>query len=687
MPTENRTTLTPDTPVRYLKGVGPKTAERFEKLGIVTLADLLCHYPRRYIDFSKPYSIAEAPADTECVVKAEVFAKPGGRILPGGRRMERITAGDDVASLEITWFNNPYATQKLQLGQEYYFQGIVTGGMLRRQMVNPQVRTAAQITAAPFEAVYPQTEGLTSSAISRCIRQLLPHAELLPDPLPPEMLQKYRLLPKAEAVRAIHCPATEEQAAAARRRLIYEELLVLQLGIGRMRSRGAAVTGAPMRRADPSPFWQSLPFAPTGAQRRAVEEILNDMAGDTAMNRLLQGDVGSGKTLVAAAAIWACIRAGYQAALLAPTEILAAQHAEGLNRLLAPFGMRVALLTGGMKAAARRTTLAAIRSDEADLVVGTHAILSEGVEFARLGLAVVDEQHRFGVDQRAALSAKGENPHLLVMSATPIPRTLALMIYGDLDVSVLDELPPGRQKIDTFAVPSSYHARIYAFLRKLVQEGRQAYIVCPMVAENDELPDERKAVTAYAEHLQTEIFPDLRVAPIHGKMKPKEKDAVMAAFAAHETDILVSTTVIEVGVDVPNANLMVVENAERFGLSQLHQLRGRVGRGQHKSYCVLVSDNKGEENKARLKIMSSTNDGFAIAEEDLRLRGPGDFFGSRQHGLPALRVADLSCDLSLLHETQSAAEQLLAADAELAAHPLLKARIELLFSLNADAMN
>ena len=336
----------------------------------------------------------------------------------------------------------PTPPRNLQLGQEYYFQGIVTGGMLRRQMVNPQVRTAEQIQAAPFEAVYPQTEGLSSSAISRCIRQLLPHAELLPDPLPPEMLQKYRLLPKAEAVRAIHCPATEEQAAAARRRLIYEELLVLQLGIGRMRSRGAAVTGAPMRRADPSPFWQSLPFAPTGAQRRAVEEILNDMAGETAMNRLLQGDVGSGKTLVAAAAIWACIRAGYQAALLAPTEILAAQHAEGLNRLLAPFGMRVALLTGGMKAAARRTTLAAIRKDEADLVVGTHALMSEGVEFARLGLAVIDEQHRFGVRQRGALAEKAANPHLLVMSATPIPRTLGLLIYGDLDISILDDAAP-----------------------------------------------------------------------------------------------------------------------------------------------------------------------------------------------------------------------------------------------------
>ena len=340
MPAELHTTLTPDTPVRYLKGVGPKTAERFEKLGILTLSDLLCHYPRRYLDFSKPYSIAEAPADTECVVKAEVFAKPGGRILPGGRRMERITAGDDVSSLEITWFNNPYAAQKLELGQEYYFQGIVTGGMLRRQMVNPQVRTDAQVKSSPFEAVYPQTEGLTSSAIAKCVRQLLPHAELLPDPLPSEMLKKYRLLSKADAVRAIHCPAAEEEAFAARRRLIYEELLVLQLGIGRMKNHGAASTGAPMKKADASPFWESLPFSPTGAQRRAVEEILTDMSGETSMNRLLQGDVGSGKTLVAAAAIWACIRAGYQAALLAPTEILASQHAENLNRLLSPFGMR-----------------------------------------------------------------------------------------------------------------------------------------------------------------------------------------------------------------------------------------------------------------------------------------------------------------------------------------------------------
>ena len=687
MPTENRTTLTPDTPVRYLKGVGPKTAERFEKLGIVTLADLLCHYPRRYIDFSKPYSIAEAPADTECVVKAEVFAKPGGRILPGGRRMERITAGDDVASLEITWFNNPYATQKLQLGQEYYFQGIVTGGMLRRQMVNPQVRTAEQIQAAPFEAVYPQTEGLSSSAISRCIRQLLPHAELLPDPLPPKMLQKYRLLPKAEAVRAIHCPATEEQAAAARRRLIYEELLVLQLGIGRMRSRGAAVTGAPMRRADASPFWQSLPFAPTGAQRRAVEEILNDMASETAMNRLLQGDVGSGKTLVAAAAIWACIRAGYQAALLAPTEILAAQHAEGLNRLLAPFGMRVALLTGGMKAAARRTTLAAIRKDEADLVVGTHALMSEGVEFARLGLAVIDEQHRFGVRQRGALAEKAANPHLLVMSATPIPRTLGLLMYGDLDISVLDELPPGRKPIKTWFITGKKRRDMYGFLDKQIAAGHQVYIVCPAIEEN-EMDSGMKAVKQYYEQVACPLRPGRRIGLLHGKMKPKEKDEVMLKFKAGELDVLVSTTVIEVGVDVPNATVMVIENAERYGLSALHQLRGRVGRGAAESWCFLVSDNASESVQKRLKFLCSTSDGFAVAQFDLETRGPGDFFGSRQHGLPTLQIADLMNDTRTLHAAQAEAAALLAADPLLEApeHSLLAAQVEQMFT-KAGAMN
>ena len=686
MPAELHTTLTPDTPVRYLKGVGPKTAERFEKLGILTLSDLLCHYPRRYLDFSKPYSIAEAPADTECVVKAEVFAKPGGRILPGGRRMERITAGDDVSSLEITWFNNPYAAQKLELGQEYYFQGIVTGGMLRRQMVNPQVRTDAQVKSSPFEAVYPQTEGLTSNAIAKCVRQLLPHAELLPDPLPPEMLKKYRLLSKADAVRAIHCPATEEEAFAARRRLIYEELLVLQLGIGRMKNHGAASTGAPMKKADASPFWESLPFSPTGAQRRAVEEILTDMSGETSMNRLLQGDVGSGKTLVAAAAIWACIRAGYQAALLAPTEILASQHAENLNRLLSPFGMRVALLTGGMKAAARRTTLAAIRDDEADLIVGTHAILSEGVEFARLGLAVVDEQHRFGVRQRGLLAEKAANPHLLVMSATPIPRTLGLLMYGDLDISILDELPPGRKPVKTRCITGKKRADLYGFLDREIDSGRQVYIVCPAI--EDAGGSGLNAVKSYYEDIAKAYLPDRRVGLMHGKLKPKEKAEVMDDFKSGRLDALVSTTVIEVGVDVPNATVMVIENAERYGLSALHQLRGRVGRGAAESWCFLVSDNASESVQKRLKFLCSTSDGFAVAQYDLETRGPGDFFGSRQHGLPTLQIADLMNDTRTLHAAQSETVALLAEDPllERPEHALLARQVEQMFD-KAGAMN
>ena len=686
MADENRITLTPDTPVRYLKGVGPKTAQRFEKLGIVTLSDLLCHYPRRYVDFSKPYSIAEAPADTECVVRAEVFAKPGGRILPGGRRMERITAGDAVSGLEITWFNNPYATRKLEIGQEYYFQGIVTGGMLRRQMVNPQVRTPQQVTASPFEPVYPQTEGLSSSVIAKCVAQLLPHAELLPDPLPPEMLRKYRLLSKAEAVRAIHRPGSEEEAHAARRRLIYEELLVLQLGIGRMKNRGAAATGAPMRQADPEPFWQSLPFSPTGAQRRAVDQILADMAGDTSMNRLLQGDVGSGKTLVAAAAIWACIRAGYQAALLAPTEILASQHAENLNRLLSPFGMRVALLTGGMKATARRTTLAAIRQDEADLIVGTHAILSQGVEFARLGLAVIDEQHRFGVRQRGMLAEKATNPHLLVMSATPIPRTLGLLIYGDLDISILDELPPGRTPVKTRCITGKQRRDLYHFLDQEIGRGRQVYLVCPAI---EDTPDGGlTAVRSYYEDIAKTLLPDRRVGLMHGKLKPKEKAAVMEDFKEGRLDALVSTTVIEVGVDVPNASVMVIENAERYGLSALHQLRGRVGRGAAESWCFLVSDNSSETVQKRLKFLCSTTDGFAVAQYDLETRGPGDFFGSRQHGLPTLQIADLMNDTRTLHAAQSEAAALLAADPllEKPDHALLAKQVQQMFDA-AGAMN
>ena len=678
-----------NTDIRYIKGVGEARAKALAKLGVTDLRSLLSYFPRAYEDRRACKKIAGlVPGEMSCVCAVVAGEAKLSRIRKG-LDLVKLRVVDESGALELTYFNQSYLKNTFHTGEAYVFYGRAEGTPRRLQMTNPLFeREGERRITGRIMPIYPLTAGVSQSMLYKAVEQgLAACVDELPDILPEDVRLAHQLCHTRFAYENIHFPADDEALAAARRRLAFEELFLLALGLKLLRSRRTFVAGKRCRDTDPSPFFAALPFSLTAAQRRAVDDIARDLSLERPMNRLCQGDVGSGKTMVAAAAIYIAAKNGLQCALMAPTEILAEQHYRSLAPLLTPLGISCALLTASTKAKERRTLNEALRSGELSLVIGTHALLSPDVQYQNLGLVVTDEQHRFGVDQRAALSAKGENPHLLVMSATPIPRTLALMIYGDLDVSVLNELPPGRQKIDTFAVPSSYHARIYAFLRKLVQEGRQAYIVCPMVAENDELPDERKAVTAYAAHLQTEVFPDLRVAPIHGKMKPKEKDTVMRAFAAHEIDVLVSTTVIEVGVDVPNAALMLIENAECFGLSQLHQLRGRVGRGQHKSYCVLVSDNKGEESKARLKIMSSTNDGFAIAEEDLRLRGPGDFFGSRQHGLPALRVADLSCDLSLLHETQSAAEQLLAADSELNEHPLLKARVELLFSLNADAMN
>ena len=676
-----------NTDIRYIKGVGEARAKSLAKLGITDLRSLLSYFPRAYDDRRAYKKIADLiPGENSCVC-AVIAGEPKLSRIRKGLDLVKLRAVDETGALELTYFNQSYLKNTFHTGDTYVFFGRAEGTPRRPQMTNPLFeREGAHQLTGRIMPIYPLTAGVSQSMLYKAIEQgLASCVDELSDILPEDVRLAHQLCHTRFAYENIHFPSSDEALAAARRRLAFEELFLLALGLKLLRSRRTFVAGKQCKTVDLSPFFAALPFSLTAAQRRAVDDIARDLSLDRPMNRLCQGDVGSGKTMVAAAAIYMAAKNGLQCALMAPTEILAEQHYRSLAPLLEPLGISCALLTASTKTKERRALNEALRSGELSLVIGTHALLSPDVQYQNLGLVVTDEQHRFGVDQRAALSAKGENPHLLVMSATPIPRTLALMIYGDLDVSVLNELPPGRQKIDTFAVPSSYHARIYSFLRKLVQEGRQAYIVCPMVAENDELPDERKAVTAYAAHLQTEVFPDLRVAPIHGKMKPK--DAVMRAFAAHEIDVLVSTTVIEVGVDVPNAALMLIENAECFGLSQLHQLRGRVGRGQHKSYCVLVSDNKGEENKARLKIMSSTNDGFAIAEEDLRLRGPGDFFGSRQHGLPALRVADLSCDLSLLHETQSAAEQLLAADSELNEHPLLKARVELLFSLNADAMN
>lgn len=678
-----------NTDIRYIKGVGEARAKSLAKLGITDLRSLLSYFPRAYDDRRAYKKIADLiPGENACVC-AVIAGEPKLSRIRKGLDLIKLRAVDETGALELTYFNQSYLKNTFHTGDAYVFFGRAEGTPSRPQMTNPLFEREGthQITGR-IMPIYPLTAGISQSMLYKAVEQgLAACVDELPDILPEDVRLAYQLCHTRFAYENIHFPTDDEALSAARRRLAFEELFLLALGLKLLRERRTFVAGKQCKKVDLSPFFSSLPFSLTGAQRRAIGDIARDLTGKRPMNRLVQGDVGSGKTMVAAAAVYMAAKNGLQCALMAPTEILAEQHYRSLAPLLEPLGIPCALLTASTKAKERRALNERLQSGELSLVIGTHALLSPDVQYQNLGLVVTDEQHRFGVDQRAALSAKGDDPHLLVMSATPIPRTLALMIYGDLDVSILNELPPGRQKIDTFAVPSSYHARIYAFLRKLVTEGRQAYIVCPMVAENDELPDERKAVTAHAETLQKEVFPDLRIAPIHGKMKPKEKDAVMRAFAAHEIDVLVSTTVIEVGVDVPNAALMLIENAECFGLSQLHQLRGRVGRGRHKSYCVLVSDNKGEENKQRLKVMSSTSDGFAIAEEDLKLRGPGDFFGSRQHGLPSLRVADLSCDLSLLHETQSAAEQLLAADPALKNHPLLKARVELLFELNADAMN
>ena len=678
-----------NTDIRYIKGVGEARAKSLAKLGITDLRSLLSYFPRAYDDRRAYKKIADLiPGENACAC-AVIAGEPKLSRIRKGLDLVKLRAVDETGALELTYFNQSYLKNTFHTGDAYVFFGRAEGTPSRPQMTNPlfEREGAHQITGR-IMPIYPLTAGVSQSMLYKAVEQgLAACVDELPDILPEDVRLVYQLCHTRFAYENIHFPTDDEALSAARRRLAFEELFLLALGLKLLRERRMFVAGKQCKKVDLSPFFTSLPFSLTGAQRRAIGDIARDLTGKRPMNRLVQGDVGSGKTMVAAAAIYMAAKNGLQCALMTPTEILAEQHYRSLAPLLEPLGIPCALLTASTKAKERRALNERLRSGELSLVIGTHALLSPDVQYQNLGLVVTDEQHRFGVNQRAALSAKGDDPHLLVMSATPIPRTLALMIYGDLDVSILNELPPGRQKIDTFAVPSSYHERIYAFLRKLVAEGRQAYIVCPMVAENDELPDERKAVTAYAETLQKEVFPDLRIAPIHGKMKPKEKDAVMRAFAAHEIDVLVSTTVIEVGVDVPNAALMLIENAECFGLSQLHQLRGRVGRGRHKSYCVLVSDNKGEENKQRLKVMSSTSDGFAIAEEDLKLRGPGDFFGSRQHGLPSLRVADLSCDLSLLHETQSAAEQFLAADPALKKHPLLKARVELLFELNADAMN
>lgn len=669
--------LTIDSDIRYVKGVGEKRAQLFGKLGAGSVGALLRLYPRSYEDWSRPYSIAQAPFNEVCCVKATVAAPVKEHRIRAGMVLYRTQATDGESLLQITLFNNRFAASALQEGEAYLFYGKITGTARKREMSAPEIRRAS--VGQGIHPVYPQTQGLSTKMIEMAVGQAFRGlGDSLADPLPTPLRQAYSLCHLRYALENVHFPESYEALAIARQRLIFEELLTLQLGLLRLRMGTVVKTSLVLRKDVTAAFFSLLPFSPTGAQRRAVEEAVRDMKSGKAMNRLLQGDVGSGKTAVAAALCYCAVKNGWQAAMMAPTEILAGQHYRSLSGLLAPAGVRVALLTGSTKAAEKRKIREALAAGEIGLLVGTHSLLQEEVRFSRLGLVVTDEQHRFGVEQRAVLAAKGEQVHMLVMSATPIPRTLALIIYGDLDISVLDELPPGRRQVQTLVMGTGKRERVYAFLKKEMDAGRQAYIVCPLVEEGD---GGLTSAEQYAKTLAEGPFSAYSVGLLHGKLKPKQKEQVMARFQEGSLSLLVATTVIEVGVDVPNATVMVIENAERFGLSQLHQLRGRVGRGKEQSYCILISDARNEAAVRRLKAMRSTSDGFRIADEDLKLRGPGDFFGQRQHGLPELRIADMAEDVEVLRSAQAAARGILQLDPSLSApeHEGLRGAVEALF--------
>ena len=689
--------LTRETPLTDLPGVGPARGKKLEKLSLRTLGDTLNHLPQRYEDRRECCALQDAPQDRPCCVSALVAETPRISYVRRGLSLVKVKAVDGTGTVYITFFNQDYIREVMRAGESYVFYGVVERQGNLFAMTNPvfEREGAARFTGL-IMPVYPLTAGISNNLLAGLTRRAVDEClDGLPEVLPAQVRKAHKLCQTQFARKNIHYPADFEELAIARRRLVFEELFVLTCGLAQLKDRRSAGKGRTLE-STPEDFAALLPFAPTGAQRRAMEDIAADLRSGKAMNRLVQGDVGSGKTAVAAFGAWTAAKNGVQCALMAPTELLAEQHARTMEALLAPAGVRAALLTGSVKGTEKKALLAALARGEIDLLVGTHALFSQGVEYRDLGLVIADEQHRFGVAQRAALAEKGGAvpPHVLVMSATPIPRTLALIIYGDLDVSIMDELPPGRTPVSTFTVGEDKQQRMYGFVRKQVGEGRQVYIVCPSVEENsggweDGPGMDLKAVTAYARQLQEQVFPDLRVGFVHGKLKSKDKEAVMAAFAGGTLDVLVSTTVIEVGVDVPNASLMIIENADRFGLSQLHQLRGRVGRGKHQSWCVLVSSSRGETARERLKALCATNDGFQIAEEDLRLRGPGDFFGKRQHGLPQLKVADFAADLELLKEARAAAEELIAADPELKkpSHRLLKRRVRELFEENAELFN
>ncbi len=670
------------TNVHALKGVGEKRANLLQKLGIETLFDLVTYYPRAYEDRTTVKPIAETQDGELVCIEGTVASPVSARHIRKGLDLAKVRVVDDSGAVNLTFFNQNFVKDQLEVGETYCFYGKMDVKGRIREMNTPVFEP---IDVSPLKTrrlipVYSLTAGMPAHQLSAYIRAALARcANELTDPIPDEIRMREELAFSRFSYENIHYPTDETALEIARKRLIFEELFLLSLGLLRFKSRRRDLIGAAMGTVDVSRFEATLPYTLTGAQKRAIADAVGDMQKNIPMNRLVQGDVGSGKTVVAAACAYFARENGYQTALMAPTEILAEQHLETLTAMMEPLGIRVALLTGSMTAATKRKVKSALAEGEIDVLVGTHAILTEDVAFSNLGLVITDEQHRFGVRQRAALTAKGKNPHLLVMSATPIPRTLALILYGDLEVSVIDELPPGRKPIGTYAVDDTKRDRAYGFVRSHLDAGRQAYIVCPLVEENDTA--ELKSVEEFAKQLESRHLAGYRVEMLHGRMKGKEKERIMREFAAGEIHVLVSTTVIEVGVNVPNATVMVIENAERFGLSQLHQLRGRVGRGAEQSHCILFSEHKGGVTRDRLRVMCKTNDGFEISEADLKLRGPGDLFGTRQHGFPDLKIADLARDLEVLRTAQAYAKELLRKDPELRdpSHAETRARMLMLF--------
>lgn len=658
--------------LQFLKGVGPQAAAALGKLGLHTVGDVLRHFPRRWEDRTRFLPVAQVRNGEYVTVRGVVLAASTSYPKPR-LQITKALLDDDGAALTLIWFNQPYL-EKTFKALAAARQPVVVYGQARRSGWSLEIQTPEweemgeegdTLSANRIVPVYPATEGVRQARLRKMVASILErYLPLVRETLPPEVILRHRLVGAEFAARNIHFPDSQEDLEAARRRLIFEEFFVLQTLLAMRRQANISQTHGITFKVSlerlRDDLRQIVPFELTKAQQRAIGEIAADLGSGRAMNRLLQGDVGSGKTMVALAAMLMAVENGYQAALMAPTEILAQQHAIVLRRLLEPLGTAVELSLGSQTQKEKAAVRDRLLSGQSRLAVGTHALIQEGVDFAKLGLVIIDEQHRFGVLQRQALRKKGERPHVLVMTATPIPRTLTLTLYGDLDVSLLDELPPGRKPIATHWKAQQKRASVYAAAQKLLAEGRQVYVVCPLVEESEKL--QAKSAVQLSEHIASDVFPQYRVGLLHGQMRPDEKDATMAKFKAHEIDVLVSTTVIEVGIDVPNASAILIEDADRFGLAQLHQLRGRVGRGEHASFCILMADPKTEDGRARMEIMTQTRDGFRIAEEDLRLRGPGEFYGTRQSGLPELTIADIVRDMDMLMETRQTAFELVDSD-------------------------